>query len=208
MFKDIYCYDEHGYYLGVDIAQRNPLSKEETYLLPPNATEVKPPKTKQGKIAKFEDDKWVTVTDYKDATVYDANGRPYSNKEHYLEEGYTDKIPFAITQQEALSKLLVGYNQRLKSISVKLNGKEVILSDNHNTEVTTKVLALGFVPSGVTLNTKDNALITNPTLDDVKKLVATNMEEEAKLYAKYSAIKDKLSKATNLETLAAIKIEI
>lgn len=61
MTQKIYSYDENGKFIRESFARRDPLEKEERYLIPRNATTLKPDKALfvEGKIVKFTNGSWV-----------------------------------------------------------------------------------------------------------------------------------------------------
>lgn len=97
----VYNYNNQtGEFLSEEEAQRDPLEKEERYLIPSSATTTKPLQVGENEIAVFDGEKW--------AKKVDLRGKTYWNKEtkeefvireigDELSSDYTDKEP---TSQE------------------------------------------------------------------------------------------------------------
>tara|TARA_R110001606_G_scaffold141321_2_gene280484 strand:- start:15047 stop:15706 length:660 start_codon:yes stop_codon:yes gene_type:complete len=97
---EIYNYDaEKKEYLSTEEAQESPLEKD-VYLIPANATELSPPKTKANEVAIFDEEKqkWNNCEDNRGKTVYNILDRQSSTVDYIgeIKEGFTLIEPTSI----------------------------------------------------------------------------------------------------------------
>lgn len=77
--KIIYIYDEKGFFLHEEYAYLNPVTQKD-YLMPPDATDVKPPEEK-GFVARWDGKKWTQEKDNRGVKYFDENGTEQEIKE-------------------------------------------------------------------------------------------------------------------------------
>lgn len=92
---DIYHYNPHtGEFMGVARADKSPLETD-VYLIPANATTVKPPAAVKGYARCYIDGKWTQIEDHRGATLYstvDASPLTIFSLGP-IPDGYTDIVP-------------------------------------------------------------------------------------------------------------------
>lgn len=88
-FIEVYSYNPNGYYLGTDIADKDPLDKN-NYLLPANTTKEKPPEITLGKIQKWNGTIWEIVDMPKSVVMSNETNKNNNEEINDLHEKITD----------------------------------------------------------------------------------------------------------------------
>lgn len=96
MNKTVYAYDDNGVYIGETSAEMSP-RENGVWLIPANATEIKPPVAKENEWAVFEEGAWVLKADYRGVVYWLLDGT-----EHEINEIGTTLPPDALEEKPVI----------------------------------------------------------------------------------------------------------
>lgn len=106
-------------YLGESTADKSPL-EEDIYLIPANATEIKPPEVSENQVAVFKDENWTIAADFRGNTYYDKDtGQPVIiDFIGNIPDNLQDTLPLNVLKQQKISEIQNAYTNSF------LNGLE------------------------------------------------------------------------------------
>ena len=205
----IYNYDaENKEYLNTEIAQESPLEKG-VYLIPANATELVPPKTKANEVSIFYEEKqeWNNFIDNRGKKVYSVVDATSSTVDYIgeIKEGFTFIEPTSIYDINFVNGKWVANKQtKLKELKDVINNEIIkldLIEYNGNTYQTDSqsILrmsdALFLIGSIFWRDAHNNkVLITNEDLKNIINIKAVSMQ---KLINKQFEIEEEINNMTD-----------
>ncbi len=205
----IYNYDaENKEYLNTEIAQESPLEKG-VYLIPANATELVPPKTKANEVSIFDEEKqeWNNFIDNRGKKVYSVVDATSSTVDYIgeIKDGFTLIEPTSIYDTNFVNGKWVANKQtKLKELKDVINNEIIkldLIEYNGNTYQTDSksILRMSdalFLAGSIFWRDAHNnkVLITNEDLKNIRNIKAVSMQ---KLINKQFEIEEEVNNMTD-----------
>lgn len=209
----IYNYDaETKEYIYTGIAQESPL-EEGVYLIPPNATELAPPKNKANEVAIFDEEKqkWNNFIDNRGKKVYSVVDATSSTVDYIgeIKEGFTLVEPTSIYDTNFVDgKWVTDRSGKLRELKDKINeakNKLYIISYNGSNFQTDEISINRMNETSVIVDSffwrdADNkkVLVTNKDLDNIVKIKVNSRQ---RLIDKQFEIEEEISNLTDEEVI-------
>jgi len=191
MVKKIYNYNSSGYYTNSSNARIDPLESEKNnknnYLLPANATFVKPPVVSEEKVIKWDGSKWAE----EDKKLPDEEIKPTDDE--LFEIAKKDKLNEIYLKRQEYQYSNITYNDQEHVNTITSQNKFFNLVNNTDSDIEWRLAD----SSWVTLN-KDQ-------ISELKKLI---IQREANSYKEESRLINSINDTKKIEELKDINWEL